>query len=71
VVAALNKLCREEMKPPTIVEFNPQYAPRIKHIRNAVFTFEQGIDERLDFEGNDPDAIHVLVGLENEFVKKI
>jgi len=56
------------MKPPIIVEFNPQYAPHIKRIRNAVFTFEQGIDERLDFEGNDPEAVHVLVGLENEFV---
>ena len=56
------------MKPPIIVRFNSQYAPHIKRIRNAVFTFEQGIDEHLDFEGNDPQAIHVLVGRENEFV---
>ena len=44
-----------------IVKFDRQYAVEIKKIRNAVFTREQQIDEDLDFEGKDPDAIHVLV----------
>ncbi len=56
------------MNQAIIVGFNKQYAPQIRRIRNAVFTDEQGIDASLDFEGGDPDATHVLVGQNDEFV---
>lgn len=32
----------------------------IRGIRTAVFTEEQGIDAGLDFDGSDPDGIHVI-----------
>jgi len=44
-----------------IVAFDEQHAPEIRRIRNAVFTQEQGIDEEIDFDGQDPAAMHVLV----------
>ena len=56
------------MKSPIIVAYSEQYAPHIRRIRKAVFTFEQGIDEHLDLDGKDPEAIHVLVGSETKFV---
>ena len=46
---------------PLVVGFDDQHAPEIKRIRNAVFTQEQGIDEELDFDGQDAAAVHVLV----------
>jgi predicted GNAT family N-acyltransferase len=33
---------------------------RIRAVRIAVFTAEQGISEALDFDGRDPDSHHVL-----------
>jgi predicted GNAT family N-acyltransferase len=50
------------------VRFNEQYAPEIRRIRNAVFTDAQGIDEAIDFDGQDPDALHVLVACGEEYV---
>ena len=44
-----------------IVEFDNRCAPEIRRIRNAVFTREQGIDESIDFDGQDGTAAHVLV----------
>ncbi|MBL4831434.1 MAG: GNAT family N-acetyltransferase [Aliivibrio sp.] len=35
--------------------------PQIQSIRNTVFTIEQGVDSTIDFDGQDDDAIHVLV----------
>jgi hypothetical protein len=32
----------------------------IRFIRNSVFSGDQGIDPGLDFDGNDPEAIHVI-----------
>lgn len=45
----------------SIVDFDEKYAPEIRRIRNAVFTAEQGIPESIDFDGQDRDAVHVLV----------
>jgi predicted GNAT family N-acyltransferase len=44
-----------------VVRFDEQHAPEIRRIRNDVFTDEQGIAEAIDFDGQDPDALHVLV----------
>ncbi|MCF6189258.1 MAG: GNAT family N-acetyltransferase [Cocleimonas sp.] len=44
-----------------IVEFDKEYGPDIIHIRTAVFIDEQGIDSKLDFDGLDEVATHVLV----------
>jgi predicted GNAT family N-acyltransferase len=46
---------------PVIVEFDERHAPEIRRIRNIVFTGEQGIDQAIDFDGQDPGAVHVLV----------
>lgn len=32
----------------------------IRGIRTAVFTEEQGIDPGIDFDGNDPECVHVI-----------
>lgn len=50
------------------VKFDEQYAPEIRRIRNTVFTAEQYIDEKLDFDGQDPDAVHVLVACQGTYV---
>ncbi len=51
-----------------VVRFNEPYAAEIRRIRNTVFTGEQRVDEALDFDGQDPDAVHVLVACEGEYV---
>ena len=51
-----------------IVAFDGRYAPEIRSIRNNVFTTEQQIDENLDFDGQDRDAIHVLVSRQGRYV---
>jgi predicted GNAT family N-acyltransferase len=56
------------MSETIAVRFDPDYAPEIRRIRNAVFTVEQGIDEEADFDGQDPEAVHVLVACEGEYV---
>jgi predicted GNAT family N-acyltransferase len=56
------------MKKYIIVEFDEKYESEIKKIRNAVFTREQKIDEHLDFDGKDQDAVHVLVRADDKFV---
>ena len=53
---------------PLIVEFDERYAPEIRRIRNAVFTHEQGVDEAIDFDGQDAAAAHVLVCAEQGYV---
>ena len=53
---------------PLIVEFDERYAPEIRRIRNAVFTHEQGIDEAIDFDGQDSAALHVLVRASGRYV---
>jgi len=50
------------------VRFDEQHAPEIRRIRNAVFTDEQGIDEAIDFDGQDPAALHVLLACEGKYV---
>lgn len=32
----------------------------IRGIRTAVFTEEQGIDPKIDFDGHDPECVHVI-----------
>ncbi len=49
------------MHQSIIVKFDNQYTPIIKKIRASVFIEEQQIDEDLDFDGRDPEAIHVLI----------
>ena len=51
-----------------IVTYDEQYTPGIIRIRNAVFTEEQKIDKDLDFDGQDKDAFHVLVMVDDQFV---
>jgi predicted GNAT family N-acyltransferase len=53
---------------PIIVRFDERHAPEIRRIRNAVFTQGQGIDEALDFDGQDAEAVHVLVSAGGEYV---
>lgn len=51
-----------------VVEFDEQYAPEIRRVRNSVFTNEQLIDEEIDFDGQDTDAVHVLVACQGKYV---
>ena len=51
-----------------VVRFNEPYAAEIRKIRNTVFTGEQHVDEDLDFDGQDPAAVHVLVACEGKYV---
>lgn len=37
----------------------------IRAVRNTVFSAEQGISEKLDFDGRDHECVHVLARLEN------
>ncbi len=56
------------MAKSIIVHFDDQYGPEIRKIRNSVFTQEQKVPENIDFNGDDLDAIHVLVKTGNRFV---
>jgi predicted GNAT family N-acyltransferase len=56
------------MAESIIVKFDAQYGPEIREIRNAVFTGEQKVPEALDFDGQDPKVVHVLVKDGNQFV---
>lgn len=38
----------------------PEHRDAIMHVRNTVFTVEQGVDPAIDFDGFDHEAIHVL-----------
>jgi predicted GNAT family N-acyltransferase len=40
----------------------------IRFIRNNVFSGDQGIDPGLDFDGNDPEAIHVIAFVDGNAV---
>ena len=51
-----------------VVGFEGEYAGEIKRIRNTVFTGEENIDEHADFDGQDTDAIHVLIEMDGQFV---
>ncbi|MBN2059148.1 MAG: GNAT family N-acetyltransferase [Deltaproteobacteria bacterium] len=56
------------MSESIIVNFDRQYEPEIRRIRNSVFTGEQNVHENVDFDGRDPEAVHVLVRPEDSFV---
>ena len=56
------------MGETVIVAFDERYAPEIRSIRNDVFTAEQQIDEDVDFDGQDRDAVHVLVSYRSSYV---
>lgn len=43
-----------------IVDYST-HEKEIRTVRNTVFTDEQGISEKLDFDGVDPECYHVLV----------
>ncbi len=51
----------KDMISAKIVPFNKTYSPLIKEIRTQVFVYEQKVDADLDFDGQDNDAIHVLI----------
>ena len=51
-----------------VVAFDTRYAPEIRDIRNDVFTREQQIDKDVDFDGQDRDAVHVLVSCRGRYV---
>ncbi|QBJ63695.1 GNAT family N-acetyltransferase [Pseudoalteromonas sp. DL-6] len=50
------------------VSFDEKYAPEIKNIRSKVFTSEQNIDPNMDFDGQDHDAVHVLIRSDDKYV---
>jgi predicted GNAT family N-acyltransferase len=52
----------------TVVQFDDEHAREIKKIRNTVFTGEENIDEHADFDGQDLNAIHVLIEMDGQFV---
>ncbi|MEE9309644.1 MAG: GNAT family N-acetyltransferase [Cocleimonas sp.] len=51
-----------------LVPFDEVYSPEITHIRTEVFVKEQGIDSKIDFDGLDGVATHVLVVSRGESV---
>lgn len=51
-----------------IVKYDERYAPEIKKIRYSVFVTEQRIDKDIEFDGNDKDAMHVLLVKNEKFV---
>ena len=56
------------MSASIVVAFDERYAPEIRRIRNDVFSKEQQIDEEKDFDGQDCEAVHVLVACEGKYV---
>jgi len=51
-----------------LVKFDSRYRPNIINIRTTVFVDEQGIDSRIDFDGLDEVATHVLVFFQDEAI---
>jgi predicted GNAT family N-acyltransferase len=51
-----------------IVEFTDEFSGEIKYIRRSVFTNEQHIDPELDFDGQDHEAVHVLIADNEDYV---
>ena len=51
-----------------VVRFDNRYRPDIINIRTTVFVDEQGIDARIDFDGLDEVATHVLVLSQNKAI---
>ncbi len=51
-----------------IVFYNKTFMPEIKRIRQQVFVEEQRIDPKKVFDGEDGDALHVLLRLCGQFV---
>ena len=51
-----------------VVEYDGEYASRIRNIRSSVFTEEQHINPDLDFDGQDRDAVHVLIIFNEKYV---
>ena len=51
-----------------VVKFDKEYAPKIRRIRNSVFTNEQHIDPDMDFDGQDYDAVHALIICNRKYV---
>ena len=56
------------MTEARIVHYDVLYASAIRKIRNRVFSQEQKVLEEMDFDGKDPEAIHVLVREGAEYV---
>ncbi len=50
------------------VPFAESYEPAIRDIRGEVFTGEQNVPQNHDFDGQDPQAHHVLVSVDGEFI---
>lgn len=50
------------------VGFDSAYDVEIIKIRNAVFSKEQNIDVRADFDGRDAEAIHALVESGGQYI---
>jgi len=51
-----------------IVKFDEENAPDIIRIRSDVFVDEQGIDSKIDFDGLDEIATHVLIFSQNKAI---
>lgn len=47
---------------------NQDNEKQIRHIRNSVFTYEQGVDPDIDFDGQDAIAIHTIIFVHNAAV---
>ena len=57
-----------DMNSTLIVQFDDRYAPEIRRIRREVFGKEQGVDVAVDFDGQDPLAIHVVLQHDGQIV---
>jgi len=55
------------MPTHAIVSFD-EHEDVIRHIRHSVFTLEQKVDGRIDFDGQDHEAVQVLVYDDGEAV---
>ena len=56
------------MNKPILVKFSKKYSPKIISIRQEVFTNEQNVDSQIDFDGQDSNAIHVLVQQNDDYI---
>jgi hypothetical protein len=51
-----------------LVKFSENYIPEISSIRQKVFTIEQNVDSKIDFDGQDKSALHALVKHKDSYV---
>lgn len=50
-----------------MINFEGNYETEIRKIRNAVFTKEQRVNSNADFDGEDKNAIQILIKMNDQF----